>query len=86
MITIVYGPEGSGKTTNSVALARYFRARRILDGWSSRWAGCSEAWGGRAPADGDLLLTTDEPPFAIGAHAIRAVPIEQALLAIGKRN
>lgn len=86
MITVVYGPPGSGKTRNSAALARHFRARRVLDGWSLRWAGCSEAWGGTPPMDGDLLLTTEAPPFAIGAHAICAVPIEQVLIAIGKRN
>ena len=60
---IVSGPAGSGKTRNAEALARHYKCRFILDGWTR----------GKPKGNGCLVLTSDSHPGAIPiAAALRA--------------
>ncbi len=48
MIYVIYGPPGSGKTTNRNFLKGKYGAKRVIDEWPHT---------GEKPKDGDLLLT-----------------------------
>lgn len=51
MITvIVYGPQGSGKTTNAEPLRKHFGCSRVVDDWHY----------GDLICEGDLILTNDD--------------------------
>ena len=59
-ITIIYGPQGCGKTRYAKAFMRYFNATRLVDDWD-----------GRQPLqDGDLALTQHMPSYRSGRQEV----------------
>jgi len=67
-IVIIYGPKASGKTRHAEQFMRHFNSKRLVDEWSHNDI---------KPKEGDLVLTTDAPPFNVeGASIFR---IDQAL-------
>lgn len=75
-IVIIYGPPGSGKTTNGKKFMKHYKCTRVIE-WDERKRG-------RALKDGDLALTNLEPPFSV--PGARAVDIETAKRAIGRKG
>jgi nicotinamide riboside kinase len=65
-IVIIHGPKASGKTTNAELLKRHYGCRRIVDEWgeSGRFSKLR---------DGDLALTTMEPPFNVHGAIVRDI-------------
>lgn len=53
--TVVYGPQGCGKTRNAKRIAKALNLRTIVDDWDF---GSGAAW----PRAGALLLTSTTPP------------------------
>jgi hypothetical protein len=58
--TIVYGPQGCGKSNNALALAASFDCSAIVENWNGR----------DALPDNALALTNCTPPFASVAPAL----------------
>lgn len=82
MITVIYGPQGSGKTRHREALATHFGCTRILD--------CEiqlEFRRRKAVAElqaGDLVLTNDEAQAQrLGEIGARVIHISDALAQAG---
>lgn len=70
MITIIYGPEGSGKTRNANYLKGKYAAKRIVDEWN----GVFEL------KDGDLILTNScDIILRDMEHKIQIIHIAEAL-------
>ena len=75
MITVIYGPQGSGKTRFAKRLAKHYGCERIHD----------EGIDGplhRRPKDGTLVLQQDTPRNN-KPEIIRCVPIARALREAG---
>lgn len=60
-ITVIYGPPGSGKTTNRDYLKGKYNAERVLDDWPHME---------KEAKDGDLLLTTNPATAPVGSIVI----------------
>lgn len=60
-ITVIYGPPGSGKTTNASYLKGKYGAKRVIDEWPHT---------DTIPKDGDLLLTQQPSTAPQGARVI----------------
>ncbi len=75
MITVIYGPQASGKTRFAKQLAKHYGCNRIVD------LGVCEV-GYRNPRDGDLVLTQEPPRDNKPAH-VRCIAIADALRAAG---
>lgn len=82
MITIIHGPNRTGKTHLATDFARHFRATFIVDGWDAE----KHAF----PDDGMLALTNSHPDAIFAAiprgqnpPRVRIVDITTARLAIG---
>jgi len=93
MITMVYGPQASGKTRNKDALAKHFDHMRVLDGvHQPQRSGQFRTDDGRVPTQvptDALLLTTmsrEECVKFMAKHEVTGalVPIHEALLEIKK--
>ena len=67
MITIIWGPPGSGKTRNAAFLKGKYGCKRVID----------EYMGVQEPRDGDLLLCQQEP--LIKSTNTRVIHIAEAL-------
>jgi len=67
---VIYGPQGCGKTTNSVALAKFFGVNRIVDG-------------GLVPAPAkcgmDTLYLTNQRPEWAEDHDRRVIAFADAM-------
>jgi thymidylate kinase len=71
--TVIYGPDGCGKTTHAVVLAKHFGKSRIVDDWTP---------GGRLDADTLALTSTPHQgakPFLV---AIREAGIKMSPAAV----
>ncbi|ARS29051.1 hypothetical protein [Sphingomonas sp. KC8] len=78
MITVVHGPQASGKTRRAEALKAHFGCDNIVDGWT-----ISDLVAGWVLRPNSLVLTTEHPEAIRGAlpHA-RLVAIEDAKVAL----
>lgn len=54
--TVIYAPQGAGKTRNAEALARAYGKRRVLDQWAP---------GAPIPSDALALTNVDGVPGAV---------------------
>lgn len=73
MITvIVYGPQGSGKTTNAEALRKHFGCSRVVDDWHY----------GDLICKGDLILTNDNA--VLEPRALRRVDVVSVYMALAE--
>lgn len=68
-VTVVYGPQGCGKTINAQAFRRAFGATVVVDPWD----------GISALPEDCLALTNRSPPFAKG----RSIPYAQSCVIVG---
>lgn len=63
---VVYGPQGCGKSRNSIAIANAFGLRKILDNWTR---------GDEIPKHDTLILTSDDldsaPKLKVNAISFR---------------
>ncbi len=71
MITVVHGPEASGKTRNAEALKEYYKCKRIIEEYPL----------GDKLEDGDLLLVSNVKnlEFDEVTIPIQFIPIQYAL-------
>lgn len=61
MITVIYGPQASGKTRNAEAFKRHYRCRRIVDdAFRVIRNGIRNGAGDVKLRSGDLVLTNDK--------------------------
>lgn len=76
MITIVHGPEASGKTKNAEILQKHYNAKRVVEEFPL---------GGKLE-DGDLLLTNNIRNFEFDnvTIPIQIIPIVYALQEVNK--
>ncbi|NYT43135.1 hypothetical protein HZY97_20335 [Sphingomonas sp. R-74633] len=84
-ITVIHGPQASGKTFHAERFRKHFGCRDVVDGWrpGSDLSDHSEPVVLR---NGDLLLTNANPDAVMkrfGDRGVRLIPIEQARRMIG---
>lgn len=67
-ITIIHGPQASGKSRRAQEFMRLYGCTRLV-----------EEWDGKQPLrDGDLALTQMEPPFIADVSGAQIMPITRA--------
>ncbi len=76
MITIIYGPQGSGKTRNAEAFKKHFNCKRIIDEYPNVETKIE---------DGDLILSQEICTIFDGCK-VQIIPIDIALKEINFDN
>jgi DNA replication protein DnaC len=78
VITVIYGPPGSGKTFNSAFLKGKYAAKRIVDEWDGQHTGELK--------DHDLVLTQRAPDAWTPTETATGVPLKYIHIAEALRR